>query len=292
MQAMFNPMQTRFIDLLRRGLGAHGGLCRRAWLVVLTLSLMPALSYGAAVAEEPAPVRVFAAASLKDALDEATAAWTADSGIQTLNTYAASSTLARQIEQGAPADVFFSANLQWMDYVGEHGLIRPVSRRDLLRNQLVLVAPLASTLQLRIAPGFDLTGALAGGRLALCNPAVPAGSYGRQALQSLGVWDAVQTHTVLAENVRAALRLVSRGEMPLGIVYASDAVADPQVRVLDVFPQDSHEPIVYPAAVIAKSDNVQAAALLQFLGEDAAQAIFARWGFAPANAPTPVAGES
>ncbi len=236
-------------------------------------------------------LRIFAAASLKDALDEATAAWTVASGIPTLNTYAATSTLARQIEQGAPADVFFSANQLWMDYVGERGLIRPDSRRDLLRNQLVLVAPLASTLQLRIAAGFDLKGALGGGRLALCNPAVPAGSYGRHALQSLGVWDAVQTHTVLAENVRAALRLVSRGEMPLGIVYASDAVADPQVRVLDVFPQDSHEPIVYPAAVIAKSDNAQAAALLRFLEADTAQKIFMRWGFVATGAPRPAPSE-
>nr|WP_211242747.1 molybdate ABC transporter substrate-binding protein [Sinimarinibacterium sp. CAU 1509] len=285
-------MRTRSVCSPPGGrLRLQGVLCKQLRIVALMLGLMPVLSYSGLAAAEPAPVRVFAAASLKDALDEATAAWTADSGIQTLNTYAASSTLARQIEQGAPADVFFSANQQWMDYVGERGLIGPDSRRDLLRNQLVLVAPSVSALQLRIAPGFDLRGALGGGRLVLCNPAVPAGSYGRQALQSLAVWDAVQTHTVLAENVRAALRLVSRGEMPLGIVYASDAVADPQVRVLDVFPQDSHEPIVYPAAVIAKSDNAQAAALLRFLEADAAQKIFMRWGFVATEAPRPALSE-
>ncbi|MDD3764670.1 MAG: molybdate ABC transporter substrate-binding protein [Nevskiales bacterium] len=269
------------ISSIREGRTEVRGRRRSPLLRLATLLLGLGMAWAASA---EAPVRVFAAASLKDAMDEVAAAWADASGQRALVTYAATSTLARQIEQGAPVDLFVSANQRWMDYVAERKRVRADSIRPLLRNALVLVAPADSATALEIAPGFDLLGALGGGRLAICNPAVPAGSYGRQALQSLGVWDALRTHVVLAENVRAALRLVSRGEMPLGVVYASDAVADPQVRVVDVFPQDSHEAIVYPAALIDGSRHPQARALLDYLGGASAQAVFERWGFAPAAA--------
>ncbi|TLZ14712.1 MAG: molybdate ABC transporter substrate-binding protein, partial [Gammaproteobacteria bacterium] len=199
----------------------------------------------AAAATEPArrELLVFAAASLSDALEEVGRAFTAATGVRVAASYAASSVLAKQIEAGAPADAFFSADVAWVDYLEKRGLIQPSSRRDVLRNTLVLIAPADSTLRLRIAPGFDLAGALKGGRLAIADPdSVPAGEYARAALTRLGVWSRVSDRAVRGENVRAALAYVARGEAPLGIVYRTDAQAERRVRVVDVFPEDSHPP--------------------------------------------------
>ncbi len=229
---------------------------------------------------QAADLLVFAAASLRDALDAVLADYGRSGGSPAVASYASSSTLARQIEQGAPADVFISANPQWMDYLAERGLVRAESRADLLGNGLVLVAPEASDLALEIAPGFDLAGALAGHKLAMGDPDhVPAGIYAKAALESLGVWAAVAPVVVRAENVRAALALVGRGEAPLGIVYSSDAVADPSVRVVGTFPPDSHPPIVYPIAIVADSKHPAAADLVAHLKTPEAAALFERYGF-------------
>jgi molybdate transport system substrate-binding protein len=223
---------------------------------------------------------VFAAASLKNALDAVNASWSQDEGRQATISYAGSSALARQIEQDAPADLFISADLDWMAYLSERNLIDTASERRLLGNRIVLVAPADSTVELSIAPGFDLAAALGDGRLAMANvDAVPAGRYGKAALESLGVWHGVADKVAQAENVRAALQLVALGEAPLGIVYQTDAAAEPGVRVIDTFPEDSHDPIIYPAALIAGSENSQAAAFLDYLEGDAARAIFVDQGF-------------
>jgi molybdate transport system substrate-binding protein len=238
------------------------------------------IGLAAADGAEAQELLVFAAASLKDALDAALVDYTADSGRAVVASYASSSTVARQIEQGAPADLFISANPEWMDYLAERGLINADSRADLLGNGLVLVAPKDSGVGVEISPGFDLPGALAGGHLAMGDPDhVPAGTYGKAALESLGVWRAVAPAVVRADNVRAALALVARGEAPLGIVYRSDAMADPNVRVVAVFPPDSHLPIIYPLAVTAESKHPGAAELALFLRSEAAALAFERYGF-------------
>lgn len=227
------------------------------------------------------PVTVFAAASLKGSLDEAVAAWQAESGDTASISYAGSSALAKQIEQGAPAELFISADLAWMDYLAERKLIAADTRVNLLGNRIVLIAPKTSTAAIDIAPGMDLAGLLGDGKLAMADPAaVPAGKYGKAALEKLGVWQSVAGSVAAAENVRAALLLVSRGEAPLGIVYSTDAAADPGVRVVATFPADTHPPIVYPAAVTADAKTAAAAAgLLDFLKGPKAQAIFAKAGF-------------
>ena len=235
----------------------------------------------AAAATEPArrELLVFAAASLSDALEEVGQAFTAATGVRVAASYAASSVLAKQIEAGAPADAFFSADVAWVDYLEKRGLIQPSSRRDVLRNTLVLIAPADSTLRLRIAPGFDLAGALKGGRLAIADPdSVPAGEYARAALTRLGVWSQVADRAVRGENVRAALAYVARGEAPLGIVYRTDAQAERRVRVVDVFPEDSHPPITYVVALTSRA-RPEAAQLVEFLTGDAARQIFVRYGF-------------
>jgi len=235
----------------------------------------------AAAATEPArrELLVFAAASLSDALEEVGQAFTAATGVRVAASYAASSVLAKQIEAGAPADAFFSADVAWVDYLEKRGLIQPSSRRDVLRNTLVLIAPADSTLRLRIAPGFDLAGALKGGRLAIADPdSVPAGEYARAALTRLGVWSRVSDRAVRGENVRAALAYVARGEAPLGIVYRTDAQAERRVRVVDVFPEDSHPPITYVVALTSRA-RPEAAQLVEFLTGDAARQIFVRYGF-------------
>lgn len=224
-------------------------------------------------------VVVFAAASLKNAMDAAVAAWEEQGGEATIS-YAGSSALARQIEQGAPADIFISANPGWMDYLEERGLIDPATRSDLLGNRLVLIAPSPSDVTLEIAPGFDLAGALNGGYLAMANTeAVPAGIYGRTALTSLGVWDGVQGRIAQAADVRAALTLVSRGEAPLGIVYRTDAAADANVRIVDTFPEDTHEPIIYPIALTNGVEGEAARLLLEFLKSEDAAPFFEAQGF-------------
>jgi molybdate transport system substrate-binding protein len=223
---------------------------------------------------------LFGAASLQDALDAVIEEYQAQGGGEVSASYASSSTLARQIEQGAPADIYISANPEWMDYLEERGLIRDGSRADLLSNGLVLVAPLESDTAIEIAPGFDLVAALDGGLLAMGDPDhVPAGIYGRAALESLGVWGAVAPHVARADNVRAALALVARGEAPLGVVYRSDALADADVEVVGEFPRESHPPIIYPIAIVAGSEHPEATDLFELLRSEAAAGIFERFGF-------------
>jgi molybdate transport system substrate-binding protein len=248
-------------------------------LVALTGHPRPAL------AQATGPT-VFAAASLKNAMDDVSAAWTKGGKAPIKVSLAASNTLAKQIEQGAPADLFFSADLDWMDYAESKGLIRPGTRVNLLANAIVIVAPKESTATVTMGPRLDLATALGSGRLAMGNvDAVPAGKYGKAALEKLGAWDGVKDKVAQADSVRAALLLVSRGEAPLGIVYATDAAADPNVKVLATFPADSHPPIVYPVAVTKDSANPDAAALLAFLRGPDAQAAFAKQGFTILNRP-------
>lgn len=231
-------------------------------------------------------VVAFAAASLKTALDEIKAGWGRDTGRGVTVSYGGSNALARQIEQGAPADLFLSADLDWMDWAQGKGLIRAESRVSLVGNRLVLVAPRDQAAAIDLRPGLDLAGLLEGGRLAVANPdAVPAGKYARAALTRLGAWEGVKDRTAPAENVRAALLLVARGEAPLGIVYRSDALAEPNVAVVGVFPEETHPPIVYPAALTAGSTNPDAAAFLRHLASNAARAAFEKQGFTVLSKP-------
>jgi molybdate transport system substrate-binding protein len=223
---------------------------------------------------------IFAAASLKDALDEVNTAYQRDKGQETVTSYAASSTLAKQIQAAAPADIFISADLDWMDYLAKRNLIKPETRANLLGNQLVLVAPADSTVKLAIAPNFPLAQALGGGRLAIADPSsVPAGKYGKSALEALGVWSAVAGKLAPAENVRATLLLVARGEAPLGIVYQTDAVADKGVKILGTFPDNTHPPIVYPIAAVASSTNPGNAAYIAYLKSPSSRGVFEKQGF-------------
>ncbi len=227
-----------------------------------------------------AEVTVFAAASLKNALDDVARAWHEASGNSAVVAYAGSSQLARQIEQGAPADLFISANPDWMDYLEEAKLIDPASRKDLLGNRLVLVAHGRDAAPVAIGPGFDLAGLLGRGRLAMAMvDAVPAGMYGKAALESLGVWTSVRDHVAQADNVRAALTLVALGEAPYGIVYATDAAAADDVTVVGTFPEASHPPIVYPVALTLAGDTPEARQLLAFIASPAARPLFERQGF-------------
>ena len=219
---------------------------------------------------------VFAAASLKNALDEIAAAYSSKPVIS----YGASSALAKQIESGAPADVFISADLDWMDYVEKKGLLAPGTRRNLLGNRLVLIAPKSHPVKLEPAPGFPIAKALGNGRIALAQPnSVPAGKYARAAFEKLGVWDQVSGKVAAADNVRAALLLVARGEAPLGVVYQTDASAEPGVMVAGVFPADTHPPIVYPVAAL-KTAKPAAASFLEFLSRPQSRAVFEKHGFA------------
>jgi len=243
--------------------------------------LLPALIATTPVAPSVASetITVFAAASLKDALDANVKAFREQSGDRVVVSYAASSALAKQIEAGAPADIFISADLDWMDYLEQRKLIKRDTRRNLLRNRLVLIAPADSKVSLDIVPGFPLAKLLGNGRLAMADPdAVPAGKYGKAALEALGVWKDVQSKVAAAENVRAALVLVGRGEAPFGIVYRTDAAVDPKVRVVGTFPEESHPPIIYPIALTA-SAKPAAKTFLDWLGRPEARAIFQRYGF-------------
>lgn len=225
-------------------------------------------------------VTVFAAASLTDVLEEVGRAYTASTRVPVRFSFAASSALARQIESGAPAEVFVSADQDWMDHLATRHLIQRATRVDVVTNALVLVAPADSPVQLRIAPGFALAAALGrNGRIATGDPVtVPAGRYAKAALSKLGVWKSVEKRLIPADNVRSALNFVALGEAPLGIVYATDARGNARVRVVDSFPDSSHEPIRYPAAATAKA-GADAVAFVQFLRSDRAQAIFTRSGF-------------
>jgi molybdate transport system substrate-binding protein len=242
--------------------------------------LLAAMSGFAARAADTAPITVFAAASLKESMDQAAALYRKTTGTPVTVSYAASSTLAKQIEQGAPADVFISADLQWMDYLQERSLIDTASRRSLLGNSLVLVAPKASGASFKVTRPGALLQALGDGRLAVGQVgSVPAGKYARAALESLKLWDGVQDQLAESDSVRSALLLVSRGEAPLGIVYGSDAAAEPGVRVVDTFPESSHPPIVYPVAALKAGTAPSRAAFVAWLATAPATAIFERHGF-------------
>jgi len=224
-------------------------------------------------------VVVFAAASLKDCLDEVGRVYATKTGGEAKFSYAASSALARQIEQGAPADVFISADSNWMDYLAKRNLIVASSRRDLLSNHLALIAPANSKLELRIAAGMPLARTLGDGRLSIAGPEVPAGKYARASLTALGVWESVKDKVVEADNVRGALLFVAQGDAPLGIVYDTDAKVEPKVRIVGLFPDSSHPRILYPAALIAASRDSHARAFLDFVRGPTAAAIFKTYGF-------------
>jgi molybdate transport system substrate-binding protein len=245
--------------------------------VLLSLLALPA----AAANTDKAPVTVFAAASLTNALQDLGDGFTKETLIPVRFSFAASSALARQIENGAPADVFFSADLEWMDYLQSRNLIQRDTRRDVLGNRLVLIAPSDSLVKLKIEPNFALAAALGKGRLATGDPdSVPVGRYAREALTTLGVWNGVADRLVRADSVRSALAFVDRGEAPLGIVYETDALIDKHVRVVDVFPASSHLPIVYPIALTtaAKSD---AAKFVAYIRGPAGELAFKSYGFTP-----------
>lgn len=248
----------------------------RAVVIVAVVALALAGTGQAWAAE----VTVFAAASLKNALDEVAAGWQAATGNTVSISYAGSARLARQIEQGAPAELFISANTAWMDYLGDAGLIDRASRRDLLGNRLVLVAHGKDAAPVELATGLDLAQRLGDGRLAMALvDAVPAGIYGKAALDHLGLWASVADRIAQTDNVRAALALVALGEAPLGIVYATDAVAEDGVTVVATFPEDSHPPIVYPVALTVEGTQPAAVDLLAWLGSAAARGSFERQGF-------------
>jgi len=242
----------------------------------LTAMLMAAVP--AAHADDK--LTVFAAASLKDALDAVNKACEKKVGESATISYAASSALAKQIEGGAPADIFVSADLDWMKYLSDKKLTKPDTEVKLLGNQIVLVAPKDSKVIAKVEKGFDLAKLLGDGKLAMGDfKAVPAGKYGKAALESLGVWSSVEGKVAQAENVRAALKLVSTGEAPLGIVYATDAKADKTVKVVGTFPEDSHPPIIYPIAQTADSKDKDAPAFLKCVESPAAAKIFKEQGF-------------
>lgn len=259
----------------------------RKYLILLNYFYIAWLLFFAVPAQaqpRAAAVTIYAAASLKNALDVQLNTTHAQTRFPAKVVYAASSTLARQIEHGAPADLFIAADLEWMDYLQQRKLLRTGSRVNLLTNRLVLIAPAQRSSNLVIGPNFPLAAALGKERLAMADiHSVPAGKYGRAALQALGVWQQVERSIAPAENVRAALLLVARGETPFGIVYASDAAMEPRVRVQGEFPPDTHPLIVYPAAVLAASRAADAAPLLDHLRSAEARALWRQHGFGVAN---------
>ncbi len=242
------------------------------YILCITLMVVPSLV--------GADVTVFAAASLRNAMEDAASAWSAQHRGKVTVSYAGSSALARQIERGAPADIFISADLAWMDYLEQRGLINRSMRTNLLRNSLVLIAPANANLHVKLDRELRLDRLLGNGRLAMADPAhVPAGKYGRAALEVLGLWRQVEYKLVRGENVRTALNFVARGETPLGIVYRTDATAESRVRVIAVFRTDTHPPIIYPAALLSTSKAADAAAFLVFLKSDTAAGFFRKHGF-------------
>ncbi|MDR6817841.1 molybdate transport system substrate-binding protein [Neorhizobium sp. 2083] len=256
---------------------------RRSWVKLAAASAAAAfvaLASFAAPAAAQEKVTVFAAASMKNALDNANKAWAVQGGKDVTVSYAASSALAKQIESGAPADIFISADLDWMKYVSDKKLVKEDTKFNWLGNRIVLVAAKDAAKPVDIKPGFDLAGLLKGGRLAMGEPnSVPAGKYGKAALEKLGAWSAVEKSVASAESVRAALALVSRGEAPYGIVYQTDAAADPGVAIVGTFPADTHPPIVYPIAILSESKSKDAAAYLDYLKSAKAAPFFEKEGF-------------
>jgi len=257
-----------------------------ALAAALTLAVLPHSAMAQDKSQDKS-ITVFAAASMKNALDDVDAAFTAKTGVKVVASYAASSALMKQIEQGAPADIFVSADLKWMDYGVEKKVIKDDTRVNLLGNRLVLIAAKDSKIgNVTIGPGFDLAKLAGDGRIATGDVrAVPVGLYAKAALEKLGAWAAAEPKMAMAENVRAALVLVARGEAPLGIVYETDAKVEPGVKIVGVFPDDSHEPIVYPVAatINARPDTAQ---YLAFLRSLAAKPIFEGYGFSFLVKPT------
>lgn len=251
---------------------------------------MPRLTLGLALAAALATpaladeVVVFAAASMKDALDAVAADFQAATGNTVTISYAGSNALAKQIIEGAPADIFLSAATNWMDEVEKAGLVVPGTRADLYSNTLVLVAADPNAAPVEIGPGFDLKGLLGDGKLAMAMvDSTPAGQYGKAALETLGVWSAVEPSVAQGENVRAALKLVATGEAPYGIVYITDAKAEPAVKVVGSFPADSHPKVVYPGALLTGAKDAADKAFLDALTSDAGDAKFAEQGFVVLN---------
>ena len=257
---------------------------RRAWMGrIAGLAAAALLAWGPPQSTAQAQgndLVVFAAASLKNALDAVNAEWQKETGKKAAISYAASSALAKQIEQGAPAQMFISADLDWMDYLAGKNLIKPDTRSNLLGNRIVLIAPKDKAQPVDIKAGFDLAKILGDGRLSMANvDSVPAGKYGKAALEKLGVWQSVSAKIAQAENVRAALLLVSRGETPAGIVYQTDAAADPNVTIIGTFPEDTHPPIIYPIALTAEASHPDAMAFLAYIKSAKAKPIFEAQGF-------------
>ena len=251
---------------------------------ILALFALACLAACSQPEEKAEPLVVLAAASLQEALNAEADAWAAQGHPRPTLSFAASSALARQVESGAPADLFLSADEKWMDTVEKDGALKAGSRRDLLTNSIVLIAPKASTASVDLTNAVSLDAALGKGRLAMADPdAVPAGKYGKAALEHLKLWDKLASKVARADNVRSALALVESGEAPLGIVYTTDAAASKSVRVLATFPEDSHPPIRYPVAVLTASKNTQADGFEQFLASEQGQAIFAKYGFGAAK---------
>lgn len=251
----------------------------RRTLFALVAVLLGVCASATASAEE---ILVFAAASLTDVLDDLSRAFTAQTHVGVKSSFAASSVLAKQIEAGAPADVFFSADPEWMDYLGRQQLLKPRSRHDVVANRLVLIAPADSQMRVTLRKGVDLKALLgAQGKLATGDPdAVPVGKYAKAALQNLGAWEEVESSIVGAENTRAALAFVARGEAPLGIVYETDAMAEKRVRIVGEFPQDSHPPIRYPIATTTHG-GAASQQFVDFVRSPPAAKIFRKYGFSP-----------
>jgi len=255
-------------------------MTRRFWIGILLSATLALPGPSNPVAAQNRNLLVFAAASLKNALDDIASQWQAETGKKVAISYGASNNLIQQIEQGAPADIFISADTDWMDYGLQKKLVKPDTRSNLLGNRLALVAAKDSPANISIQPGFDLAAALKGGRLAMANVnAVPAGKYGKAALEKLGIWERVKDRIAQAENVRAALVLVARGEAPLGVVYETDAVSEPAVKIIGRFPDDTHPPIIYPVAIATASTSPDAGAFMTFLHSAAARQAFERQGF-------------
>ncbi|MEA2899344.1 MAG: molybdate transport system substrate-binding protein [Bradyrhizobium sp.] len=253
---------------------------------LVALSILSGSVHSPALAQDKR-LTVFAAASMKNALDDIDAAYTAKTGVKVVASYAASSALARQIEQGAPADVFVSADTDWMDYAITRKTVNEPTRVNLLGNSIVLIAPKDSKIDnVAIGPGFDLAKLAADGKIVTGDvKAVPVGKYAKAALQKLGAWDAAEPKFAMAESVRAALTLVARGEAVLGIVYSTDAKIEPGVKIVGAFPADAHPPIIYPVAATTTA-KAEAADYLAFLRSSAAKAIFEKYGFRFLVSPT------
>jgi molybdate transport system substrate-binding protein len=259
-------------------------ISRRKWLVLSaaaagTLLLVFGIPRVPAVAQGGGAI-IFAAASLKNALDAINAEWQKETGKKVIIVYASSPSLSKQIEQGAPAQMFLSADLDWMDYLAGKNLIKAETRSNLLGNRIVLISPKDKAQPVEIKAGFDLAKILGDGRLAMANVvSVPGGKYGKAALENLGVWASVAHKIAQAENVRAALLLVSRGEAQAGVVYRTDATADANVKIIGTFPENTHLPIIYPVALTATATHPDAAAFLVYLKSAKAKPLFEAQGF-------------